>query len=181
VNPQYGPKLYAVWRILGRPRILAFMNDPYQPPTSDITRQGQSATLYSLQGVVVGTVLGSLAAAVVILCLNYLNLGSPGLAKKTALLGTVVYLLVIGFTALLPESMLIGIIMILVQAALGYLLANQLQGTAIRYHMAHGGKLHSNIRAAGMGLLTGFAIMFLVVFAVTVFQLGVPGALELPA
>lgn len=153
------------------------MNDPYRPPTSDTTEQRQAAPLYTLHGVVVGTVLGSLAAAVVIVCLNYLSLGSPALAKKTAIGGAVVYLLVIGFTTLLPESLLVGSIMIVVQAALGYLLARQLQGNAIRYHVARGGKVHSSFRAAGIGLLTGFAIMFVVVFAATLLQVG----LELPA
>ncbi len=150
------------------------MSDPYEPPQSNTSRAGQSAPLYSLHGVVVATVLGSLAAAVVVVCLNYLSLGSPALARKTVLAGGAVYLLVIGLTALLPESLLIGFIMVVVQAVLGYLLANQLQGTAIRYHAANGGRLHSNFRAAGIGLLTGFAIMFVVVFAVSLFQLGTP-------
>lgn len=156
-------------------------NDHYQPPASRTTQQGQVAPLYTLHGVVVGTILGSLAAAVVIVCLNYLSLGSPGLAKKTALAGGLVYLLIIGFTALLPESLVIGSIMIVVQALLGYLLANQLQGQAIRYHVTRGGKVHSNFRAAGIGLLTGFAIMFAVVLVATLFQLGGAGSLELPA
>ena len=88
-------------------------------------------------------------------------------APSAALGGSMAYLLIIGFTALLPESLVIGTIMIVGQAALGYLLANQLQGTAIRYHLARGGKAHSNFRAAGIGLLTGFAIMFAVVLVAT--------------
>ena len=155
-------------------------DDPYQPPTSRTTPEAKTAPLYTLHGVVVATILGSLAAAVVVVCLNYLSLGSSGLAKKTALAGAAVYLLIIGFTALLPESLVIGSIMIVVQAALGYLLANQLQGGAIRYHVAQGGPVHSNFRAAGIGLLTGFVIMFAVVFVATLFQLGGDG-LQLPA
>jgi hypothetical protein len=150
------------------------MDDPYQPPTSETAQQGKLAPLYTLHGVVVATVLGSLAAAVVIVCLNYLSLGSTALARKTAVAGTAAYLLIIGFTALLPESLVVGLIMILVQAALSYLLANQLQGKAIRYHVAKGGRVHSSFRAAGIGLLTGFAIMFAVVLVATVFQLGSP-------
>ena len=156
-------------------------NDPYQPPTSRTRSQGNAAPLYTLHGVVVATILGSLAAAVVIVCLNYLSLGSSSLAKKTALAGAATYLLVIGLTSLLPESLLIGSIMIVVQAVLGYLLANQLQGGAIRYHVAQGGRVHSNFRAAGIGLLTGFVIMFAVVFVATLFQVGGAGGLQLPA
>ncbi len=156
-------------------------NDPYQPPSSRTTPQGSTAPLYTLHGVVVATILGSLAAAVVIVCLNYLSLGSPSLAKKTALAGAAAYLLIIGLSALLPESMVIGAIMIVVQALIGYLLANQLQGRAIRYHVAQGGRVHSNFRAAGVGLLTGLVIMFTVVFVATLAQIGGAGGLELPA
>ena len=156
-------------------------NDPYEPPNSRTTPQGNTAPLYTLHGVVVATVLGSLAAAVVIVCLNYLSLGSASLAKKTALAGTAVYLLIIGLTALLPESLIVGSVMIVVQAALGYLLANQLQGSAIRYHVAQGRRVHSNFRAAGIGLLTGLVIMFAVVIVATLFQVGTGSGLQLPA
>ena len=148
--------------------MLQAMSDPSQPPSSEPAQP--VAPLYTLHGVVVATVLGSLAAAVVVVCLNYLSLGSPGLARKTAIAGAIVYVLVIGLTALLPESLALASAMIVVQALLGYAFANALQGSAIRYHAAQGSPLHSNFRAAGVGLLTGVAIMFLLLFVLAVLQ-----------
>lgn len=149
--------------------MLLRMSDPYQPPSTNPAQP--VAPLYTLHGVVVATVLGSLAAAVVVVCLNYLSLGSPALARKTAISGACVYLVVIGLTALLPQSLALAAAMIVVQALLGYALANALQGTAIRYHTAQGSPLHSNLRAAGVGLLTGFAIMFFMMFVIAVVQI----------
>ena len=149
------------------------MSDPHQPPTP-VRPQHLGRALYTLQSVVVATVLGSLLAAVVVVCLNYRSLGSPALARKTAIAGSLVYTLFIASTALLPDSLLIGFMMILVQGFLSYLIANQLQGRAIRYHVAQGGETHSVFRAAAVGILTVFAILFLVVFALTLFQVGNP-------
>ncbi|MFP6835743.1 MAG: hypothetical protein VB948_06495 [Pseudomonadales bacterium] len=135
------------------------MSDPYQPPTSNTQQVGQRA-LYSLQGIIVATILGSLAAAVVILYLNYRSLNAQPLAKKTAVGGIILYLLLIGLASFLPDSMLLGGAFIVIQTSVAYLAANQLQGTAIAYHRQRGGIMHSNFRAAGVGLLTGIAIIF---------------------
>jgi hypothetical protein len=134
------------------------MSDPYQPPSSKI-QQGHQPILYSLQGIVVATVLGSLAAAVVILYLNYRSLNSQSLAEKTAIGGIVVYLLLIGIAAFLPDSMLLGGVFIVIQTSLAYFAASALQGSAITYHRERNGAMHSNLRAAGVGLLTGVAIV----------------------
>jgi hypothetical protein len=136
------------------------MSDPYQPPSSKI-QQAQQPTLYSVQGIVVATVLGSLAAAVVILYLNYRSLNSQRLAEKTALGGALVYLLLIGTAAFLPDVVLLGGLFIVIQTAVAYFAASRLQGGAIAYHREHGGALHSNLRAAGVGLLTALGILFL--------------------
>ena len=109
------------------------MSDPYQPPTSNTQQVGQPA-LYSLQGIIVATILGSLAAAVVILYLNYRSLNAQSLAQKTAVGGIIFYLLLIGVAALLPDSMLLSGVFIVVQTAVAYMVAHRLQGTAIAYH-----------------------------------------------
>jgi hypothetical protein len=138
------------------------MSDPYEPPSSKI-QPARQPVLYSLQGVVIATILGSLAAAVVILYLNYRSLNSRKLAEKTAIGGTVVYLLLIGTAALLPDAVLLGGLFILIQTAVAYFAASQLQGTAIAYHRERGGAMQSNLRAAGVGLLTALAILFVFV------------------
>jgi len=150
------------------------MSDPYQPPSSNVQRSRQTP-LYSLHGIVVATVLGSLAAAVVILYLNYRNLGSPALAQKTAVGGFFAYLLLIGIAALLPDSMLIGGVFIVIQTSIAYFAANQLQGNAINYHREQGRAMYSSFRAAGVGLLTGLAILFVFVLVGTLFGMAAAG------
>jgi len=152
------------------------MDDPLPPDQSHGSQTSQSQALYTLHGVVVATVLGSLAAAVVIVCLNYWKLGAQALARKVAIAGGALYLLVIGLSSLLPGSLEVGLAMVAVQAGLGYALANQLQGSTIRYHVANGGRAHSNFRAAGVGLGTGFAIFFVAIFVLALFQVGAPAA-----
>jgi hypothetical protein len=136
------------------------MSDPYQPPSSNV-HNAKQATLYSLQGIVVATLLGSLAAGVVILYLNYRSLGSRALAEKMAIGGIVVYLILMGIATLLPNSMLLGSVITFIQTGAAYLAARQLQGGAIAYHRQGGGAIHSNLRAAGVGLMTGLVIFFL--------------------
>ena len=143
------------------------MSDPYQPPTSNTQQVGQRA-LYSLQGIIVATILGSLAAAVVILYLNYRSLNAQSLAQKAAVGGIIFYLLLIGVAALLPDSMLLSGVFIVVQTAVAYLAAHRLQGTAIAYHRQRGGTMYSNFRAAGVGLLTGIAIICALVILGTI-------------
>jgi len=143
------------------------MSDPYQPPTSNTQQVGQRA-LYSLQGIIIATILGSLAAAVVILYLNYRSLNAQSLAQQTAVGGIIFYLLLIGVAAFLPDSMLLSGVFIVIQTAVAYLAAHRLQGTAITYHRQRGGIMHSNFRAAGVGLLTGIAIIFALVILGTI-------------
>jgi hypothetical protein len=153
------------------------MSDPYQPPSSNLQRAHQPA-LYSLHGIVIATILGSLAAAVVLMFLNYRSLNSPALARKTALGGSVAYLVLIGLAALLPDSMLIGGLFIVVQTLLAFFAAQQLQGKAIAYHREQGGAIHSNWRAAGVAMLTGLGILFVFLIFGTLLGLaagGLPG------
>jgi hypothetical protein len=147
------------------------MSDPYQPPTSKI-QQAHQPILYSLQAIVVATILGSLAAAVVILYLNYRSLNSQSLAEKTAIGGIVVYVLLIGIAAFLPDSMLLGGVFVVIQTSLAYFAASALQGSAIAYHRERNGAMHSNLRAAGVGVLTGIAIFIVFLVLGTLLAIG---------
>jgi len=139
---------------------------PDQIPPSGSNPAGTVA-LYSVGGVVIGTVLGSLAAAVVLLYLNYRALGYESLARKVAGWGTGIYLILIALTSQLPPSMTVNLLVIGIQAVVAYFAASTLQGAAISYHQEHGGYVHSLWRAAAVGLLTGLAlIMMLVMTAV---------------
>lgn len=129
--------------------------------------------LYSVHGMVVAAVLGSFAAAVVLVVLNYRALGSVALARKAAWAGALIYLALLPAAALVPPAW--GLMSVPVaQGLLAGLLGNSLQGDAIRYHLAGGGTMHSNFRAAGIAIVVACAI-----FGILVLTLG--GAGPLPA
>lgn len=116
--------------------------------------------LYSIQAVAIGTLLGSLAAGAVMLWLNYRNLGHPSLANRVAGIGVLVYVLIVGLAALLPNNLVLGTAFIALQTGVAYWTAGALQGRAIAYHRQQGGAMHSNLRGALVGFLTGMAVIF---------------------
>jgi len=114
--------------------------------------------LYTPQAVAVGTLLGSLAAGAVLLWLNYRAMGYHALANKVAGGGALLYLLIIGGAAALPDSAVLGLLLIAIQVGLAYWATWILQGDAIAYHQAQGGAVHSLLGAAGLGLLVGLVV-----------------------
>lgn len=134
------------------------MSDPYQPPTSEL-RRAREGRLYSVQGIVIASILGSLAAGVVMLYWNYRTLGRTQLAQRWALWGAGIYTVLILITTLLPNTGILVLVYNVFQAIVAYFLASQLQGAAITYHQSQGGSMHSNMRAAGVGFLIGIVVI----------------------
>ncbi len=135
------------------------MSDPYQPPTSELRRAGEGS-LYSVRGIVIASIVGSLAAGIVMLYWNYRTLGRTQLALRWALWGAGIYTVLILVGALLPNTGLLVLGYNVFQAIVAYFLASQLQGAAITYHQSQGGSMHSNLRAAGVGILTIIVLFF---------------------
>ena len=131
------------------------MSDPYQPSR----RPGSTVSLYSVHGVVIGTVLGSLAAGIVMLFLNYRALGKGNLARLIAIWGTVLCVVVVLLTSFAPNTPAFALLFMTLQGTIAYFLAARLQGAAITWHQQHSGHMHSSFRAAGVGFLTGMAIL----------------------
>lgn len=134
------------------------MTDPYQPSPQP-QQNRRAAELYGVHGIVIGTLIGSLAAAVVMLYLNYQALGKIALARTIALWGAAFCVLLILLTTLLPNTPVTSVVMIGLQGGLAYFVTERLQGGAIDYHRRHAGRIHSSLRAAGVGALTGLAIL----------------------
>jgi hypothetical protein len=133
--------------------------------------------VYTLHGVVIATLLGSVAGAVAILCLNYISFNRPKLARKTAIAGFIVFVILDVITATTTGSITFGSVQWLTiyfaitlgQIILAYAIAKQLQGQTIKYHLNNGGSQHSSFRAAGVGLITAFALVFVSVFLSIIF------------
>lgn len=126
-----------------------------------------------------GTVLGSLAAGVIMLYLNYLALGRAGLARTVGVWGTALFLAVILLGTLVPNTAPVALVFVAIQAGIAYFVTERLQGAAIRYHQSQGGAMHSNLRAAMVGFLTALALFFLMVMVMSV-VLAVTGGLPQP-
>ncbi len=110
---------------------------------------------------VIATLIGSLAAGVYMLFANYRSLGYPRLANRIAIIGWLLYALLIAGTGLLPQGAIGWALMLgVAQALVAYFAANALQGPAIAYHQEQGGAMHSNWTAVSVGLI---AVLVLVV------------------
>ncbi len=143
------------------------MSDPYQPAPA--RSQPGDVALYSTQGILMGTILGSLAAGVVMIYLNYRALGRAGLATTLATWGTAIFLTIMVLSSLAPPTLTMGLVFMAAQVAIAYFLTEKLQGAAIRYHRERGGAMHSNVRAAGVGFLTGLSLFLLLVLGASLF------------
>jgi hypothetical protein len=117
--------------------------------------------LYTVSGIVVGTFIGSLAAGIVMLYVNYRALGRANLARTVAIWGTGIFVVITVAASFAPMNLAFALIFAVLQSGIAFFLADRLQGAAIRYHRESGGRLHSDWRAAGMGLLTGMALAFI--------------------
>jgi hypothetical protein len=142
------------------------MSDPDQPSESGRT----NAPLYGSRGIIIGTILGSLAAGVLMVSLNYLALGRANLAKSVGLAGIAVFLAFLGVTFLVPQTLGVALLLSAVQAFIAYFLVDRLQGEAITYHIAHGGPMHSSLRAALVGFLTGTTLFFALVMIAALYM-----------
>jgi hypothetical protein len=132
-----------------------------------------------VQGIVISTMLCSLAAAIFMLYSNYRSLGNPGLARKIAFGGGLLYLLLISASSAMTPSLELAVGAMIVQGTIAYLLADKLQGAAISYHREHGGLIYSNFRAIMVGFITGFVLLFGLV-ALTLLYAAVTGDLSAP-
>jgi hypothetical protein len=132
--------------------------------------------LYTPIGIAVGTLFGSLAAGAVLLWLNYRALGYRALANKVAVGSGILYLIVIGTASALPDHPILGLVFMAVQTGLAYWTAWILQGDAIAYHLTQGGAVHSNLRAAGVGILAGLSVLLLLILVAGIFGVAVPTA-----
>jgi hypothetical protein len=144
------------------------MTDSPQLPDSPPPRINTSSAkiaLYPVHGIVISTMLCSLAAAVVMLYINYRALGNDSLARKIALGGGGLYMLLIMLSSQLAPSLTFALIAMVIQGTIAYVLATTLQGAAISYHRDQGGIIHSNLRSVMVGFITGFALLFLLVAA----------------
>lgn len=139
-----------------------------------------SAPLYTTRGIIIATIVGSLAAGVLMIALNYLALGRANLAKSIGLAGIAIFLGFIGITFVLPQTLGVALIFAVTQAFLAWFVADRLQGAALAYHTEHGHPMHSSVRAALVGFLTGTTLFFVLILLTSLFMMMTGQVPELP-
>ena len=142
------------------------MSDLDQPSQ----KHSSGLPLYSVRGIIIATILGSIAAGVLMIALNYVALGRKNLAKTVGLAGIGIFLGFIGITLLLPQTFVVAILFTAGQAFFAYFVADRLQGEAIAYHTAHGHPMHSSLRAALVGFLTGTTLFFMLIMLTALYM-----------
>ncbi len=133
------------------------------------TTNRPKAPLYSLDGIVIGTLLGSLIAGIYMMVHNYLALGSVRLAKQMLIGGLIVHALVhtialIAITFAPPQVasqvLTFAFVFAVGQAGLAYLVAQFLQGPSILYYETRGAPIHGLFRSVLVGFLAGILASF---------------------
>jgi hypothetical protein len=118
-----------------------------------------STPLHTPLGVAMATLLGSVVAGAALLWLNYRALGYAALANRVAVLGVLLYLLVIGAASLLPGHPLLAVLLIAGQAGFAYWITLRLQGAALAYQRDRGVPPHAVAVSAALGLLAGMSVI----------------------
>ena len=152
-------------------RLMSDLDQPPQERQPDQRQLAQGAPLYSVRGIIIATILGSLAAGVLMIALNYLALGRASLAKTVGLAGLAVFLAFIGITMVLPQTLAVALAFTVAQALLAWFVTDRLQGAAISYHREHGYPMHSSVRAALVGFLTGTTLFFMLILLAILYMM----------
>lgn len=124
--------------------------------------------LYTVDGMVIGTLLGTLIAGIYMMMHNYVTLGAVRLAKVTILVGTFLYTTIILLAWTITNRteqpfLWVALLSTLAQTGLVYLASNRLQGASIRYYAERGSKVHSTFRSVLVGLFAGMLSLGLLI------------------
>jgi len=153
------------------------MNNGYKPMESALRAadlaDAADARFYRVSGIGVATLLGGLLGGGIVLSKNFQALGQPDRARKVLISCALGMVALLGIAFMLPDSIdLPGTGFTIVQIAVLYQYAKQTQEVDIAAHMEKGGAMHSNWRAAGIGvlvLLALAAIVFVVALMLALF------------
>jgi hypothetical protein len=130
-----------------------------------------SLRLFSPLGVAVAAALGSFIAGVALVWYNYRVLGYPKLAWRTAIAGGIFYVMVMVAAAMAPNTPIVGVAVLIGQSLVAAAATRALQGSAIEWHVAHGGAMHGTGMAGLVGLGVGIGAALLLILVGNLFGL----------
>jgi ABC-type Na+ efflux pump permease subunit len=121
--------------------------------------------------VAVAAALGSFIAGVALVWYNYRVLGYPKLAWRTAIAGGIFYAMVMVAAAMAPNTPIVGVAVLIGQSLVAAAATRALQGSAIEWHVAHGGAMHGTGMAGLVGLGVGIGAALLLILVGNLFGL----------
>ena len=136
-------------------------------PESNVTKT-ELPELYSLKGIAIATVVGSVFAGGYFMSINYKRLGKQAEASKALVYSLIASVAILALIMMIPEDINIPNMVFLIPQILGmYKIAELYQKEDLENHIAAGGEYVSNWVAFGFSLLIGVGL-FALMFAITV-------------
>lgn len=146
-------------------------NNPFQTPEADLASAPDATQpLYSLGAVGWATFFGTPLAGAYVLAHNLRQYGLHKELQRTWWLAIGIFVVVTALGFLLPDNVS-GTAFTVVQVIAMYQYAKSLLGARLQQHAAGQGRLYSNWRAVGIGLLFILAILVVAVPLIMVFDL----------
>ena len=127
--------------------------------------------LYSLKGLVLATIIGSMLSAAVLIYLNYAALGRKRSGLQIFAFIVVSWALVLGASLFIPDFPGAIIISMAIQAYLTLVIGNKLFGNTYAKFEENSGTYYSLWRCAGIAILIPSLLLAVVVFFVIQFNL----------
>ena len=147
------------------------VNNPFQTPEADLVNTpAATPPLYSLPAVGLATFFGTPLAGAYVLAHNLRHYGLRKELQQAWWLAIGIFVVVTALGFLLPESVP-GIAFTVVQVIAMNQYAKSVLGSRMQEYAAEQGRLYSNWRAVGIGLLFILAILIVAVPLVIVFDL----------
>lgn len=133
-------------------------NEVYQTPKSNLT-PADMPKLFSVKGITIATVIGSIFAGGLFMSMNYKRMGKPDEARKALVYSVIATIALLGLIMLIPEDLNIPNMVFLLPQIYGmYKIAEIYQKNDLEKHEAEGGEFVSNWAAFGYSLVIGIGI-----------------------
>ena len=129
----------------------------------DLLTEIPAGKVYTTQQIIIGTFLGGLITAAVMLTANFKLIGKTNANKTTWILSILLFTFLI-VTAFIPElDKIPNVIYSFLSTALVAFVCNRFQEKEIKMHLENGGAKHSSGKIAGV-ILLGLSIFVLLAF-----------------
>ncbi len=135
----------------------------------DLLTEIPAGKVYTTQQIIIGTFLGGLLTAAIMLTANFKLIGKTHAIKTTWVLSILFFILLIA-TAFIPElDKIPNILYSFLSTAFVAFLCNRFQEKEIKMHMENGGAKHTTGKVAGV-ILLGLSIFVLLALAAFALQ-----------